>query len=142
MWMNRALILALAAGIGWLNLYIVRDLFLVETTAQMHSMHGFWTALARMPADGWMTPSWWPYWDGGMPREYAYAPLVPASISAISTILGVSELRSLQIWLGVVLTTGPMLLFLGLYLLTRTALWSFIAAASYSRWPTCRRRMA
>ena len=132
MWTKRALVLALAAGIGWLNLYIVRDLFVVESTAQMHSMHGFWTALARLGAEGWMTPSWWPYWDGGMPREYAYAPLIPAAASAIAALFGVSELRAIQMVFGIVLVAGPTLLFVGLCALTGTVRWSFIAAAAYT----------
>lgn len=122
---------ASAAAVAWLNLYIVRDLFLVESTAQMHSMHGFWAALARMGELGW-TPTWWPYWDGGMPLEYAYAPLIPAAAAGLAALFGVTEFRAVQMVFGVILVAGPTLLYLALWRLTGAMTWSFIAAVSYS----------
>lgn len=126
-----ALPLALAAAVAWVNLYIVRDLFFVESTAQMHSMHGFWAALAGMGEFGW-TPTWWPYWDGGMPLDYTYAPLVPTSAAGLAALFGVTELRAVQMVFGVILVAGPTLLYLALWRLTSAVAWSFIAAIAYS----------
>ncbi len=126
-----AIALALAAGVAGLNYYFCRDLFQVETTAQMHSMHGFWTALARLGEFSALTPQWWPYWDGGMPAEYTYAPLVPSATAAVAALFSVPELRALQIVLGTILLAGPTLLFLALWRLTGVLGWSFAAAVSY-----------
>ncbi|MBI1355132.1 MAG: hypothetical protein GC160_12355 [Acidobacteria bacterium] len=123
----------LAAGVvAWLNLYIVRELFSIETTARMHSMHGFWTALARLGGQSWLEPTWWPYWDGGMPFEYAYAPLLPGTAALLSRLPGVDELRAVQIVFGLILVLGPTLLYLGVWRLTGSATWSFVAAVFYS----------
>lgn len=125
------LALCLATVIAGLNVYLCRDLFLVETTAQMHSMHGFWTALARLGEFSWFTPHWWPYWDGGMPAEYTYAPLVPSATAVASALFSIPELRALQIVLGIILVAGPTVLFLATWRLTGTIGWSFAATASY-----------
>src|SRR5258708_18100217 len=61
-----------------------------------NSMHGFWIALAQGAKGSWLHPSWWPYWDGGMPFEFTYAPLAPASIAAISAMLHVSPFAAFQ----------------------------------------------
>jgi hypothetical protein len=61
-----------AAALLWINAYICRDLFRASTT-YMNSMHGFWTAIAKLGGDGWFHPAWWPYWDCGIPFEYLRA---------------------------------------------------------------------
>lgn len=127
-----AVAFAAALAVAGLNYYLCRDLFWVESTAQMHSMHGFWTALARLGEFHWMTPQWWPYWDGGMPAEYTYAPLIPSATAAVSAVFAVPELRALQIVLGAILVAGPALLFLALWRLTAALGWSFVAAVSYA----------
>lgn len=129
---HRAAASVLCVVVAALNLYIVRDLFVVETTAQMHSMHGFWTALARLGGESWFAPAWWPFWDGGMPFEYAYAPLIPGAAALTSVVLGVSELRAVQMVLGAILVVGPPLLLVGTWRLTGAVWWSFVAAVSYS----------
>ena len=69
---------AYMAILVWMNAYICRDWFTTQT-AYMNSMHGFWTALARMAEGGWWHARWWPYWDAGIPFEFTYSPLVPAA---------------------------------------------------------------
>ena len=63
----------------WINVYICREFFLTEDTGHRNAMHGFWMAMARLTSYQWWRPGWWPYWDAGMPFEYTYAPLVPAT---------------------------------------------------------------
>src|SRR5580700_6314197 len=65
----------------WINVYICRELF-HQQIAPMASMHGFWVALAEHANQSWLHPTWWPYWDSGMPFESTYAPLVPALTAA------------------------------------------------------------
>ena len=129
---RRALPYVYFLGLAWLNLYIVRDLFAVETTARMNSMHGFWAALARLGDGSWWTPSWWRYWDGGMPFEYAYAPMVPAAAAFLARAFDISEIRAVQCVFGLILIAGPPLLFLGVWRLTNAPGWSFAAVVFYS----------
>ena len=121
-----------AVAVAWLNVYLIRELFLVESTARMHSMHGFWAALARLGGESWLRPTWWPYWDGGMPFEYAYAPLIPGAAALLSSLFGVEEPRALQIIFGTILAAGPTTLYLCVWRLTGTAAWSFVAAILYT----------
>lgn len=122
----------LALAVIWINVYVTRELFTVESTARMNSMHGFWAAMARWADSAWWTPTWWPYWDAGMPFEYTYAPIVPGLMALIAHLSGVSEIRSLHIVMGLVYCLGPAALYFGLWRLTGSAAWSFVAAVSYS----------
>lgn len=122
----------LLIAVVWLNLYIGREFFTVETSARMNSMQGFWVAMARWAGSAWWTPTWWPYWDAGMPFEYTYAPGIPALTALIAKLQGVSELRALHMLSGLVFTLGPAALYLSLWRLTRSAAWSFAAAVAYS----------
>ena len=129
---SRALPYLYLAAVAWINFYIVRDLFTIETTARMNSMHGFWTALARLGQDSWWTPTWWPFWDGGMPFEYAYAPLIPGAAALLAKIFGTSELHALQCVFALILGLGPALLYWAVWRLTGAPGWSFAAAVAYS----------
>ena len=70
-----------------LNFYVCRDLFRTPT-AYMNSMHGFWIALAKRAGNSWWYPNWWPYWDSGIPFEFAYTPLVPGLTAALAALRG------------------------------------------------------
>ena len=117
--------------ITWLNAYICRQVFFIEFTGKMNSMHGFWIAMANLAAEHWYKPSWWPYWYIGMPFEYTYAPLVPALTAAIARLSGISAAHAFQIVSGGVYCFGPLALFMMAWQLTRRAGWSFIAAVVY-----------
>src|SRR5689334_3684049 len=77
-------------GLLWIQVYICRRVFFLEYTGQMHSMHGFWMAMARLAGDAWYKPTWWPYWFAGMPFEFTYMPGVPGLAAAISRLAGIS----------------------------------------------------
>jgi len=122
----------LLAILVWINLYIAREFFLVEYTGYMNSMHGFWIAIARLAGDSWWRPTWWPFWDGGMPFEYTYAPLVPG-LSALWSSLGrISEAAAFQRISGVVYCTGPVVVYAFGFTLLRSAGYAFAAGAAYS----------
>src|SRR5689334_2955194 len=118
----------LAAGYAlvllWLNTYICRDLFRNET-ASMASMHGFWIALAKRADGAWFHATWWPYWDCGIPFEFAYQPLVPSWMAAWSSVRGVSEALSFNVVTGTVYCLVPATLFVMAWLLTRLPGYSF-----------------
>lgn len=119
-------------AIIWLNAYICRQVFAIEFTGKMNSMHGFWIAIANGAAEHWYKPTWWPYWYNGLPFEYTYAPLVPGLTAAIARLSGVSTAHAFQIVSGGVYCLGPVALFLMAWQLTRRAGWSFIAVLVYS----------
>src|SRR3954454_3034104 len=112
----------LLAGIIWLNAYVARDIFTAEATAKTNSMHGFWAAMARWAGPAWWTPTWWPYWDAGMPFEYTYAPLFPGMAAAVAHLGNIPEIRGVQVMCGAVYCLGPALLGFALWRLTGSAL--------------------
>jgi hypothetical protein len=95
-------------------------------------MQGSWIALAKWASGGWFHATWWPYWDGGNPFEFTYAPLVPALTAAWSAVTGAPLGLALRCVMGLMYCLGPLLLFLVAWRLTRTVLYSFIAALVYS----------
>jgi hypothetical protein len=115
----------------WINAYICRELFW-QPTAYMNSMHGFWIALAKRAGDSWFQPTWWPYWDCGIPFEFTYAPLVPALTAAWAALGRVSPTIAFQSLTAVVYCLLPLTLFLMAWRLTRAPVASFLAALFYS----------
>ena len=116
----------------WINVYICRELFRVEDTGHRNSMHGFWMAIARLASHHWWSPGWWPYWDAGMPFEYTYSPLVPASTALWSKLAGVSTGRAFHAVIGCIYVLTPVSLFAMGVVVSRRTGWSFIAAVVYS----------
>lgn len=114
----------------WINLYIARDFFTAHT-AHMNSMQGFWAAIAER-GSGWFRPSWWPYWDCGIPFEAAYAPLVPAMTAAWSVLARIPATQAFGCVSGFFYCLGPLALFLVSWRLTRMPGASFLAALVYS----------
>ena len=100
--------------------------------AHMNSMHGFWVSVAQRIGGSWFHPTWWPYWDEGIPFEFAYAPLVPALIAIWSAARGVSGLLAFQAVTAMVYCLVPLTLFLCAWRLTRAPGYSFAAALLYS----------
>jgi hypothetical protein len=122
---------AYAAFLLWINLYIARDFFSGHT-AYMNSMHGFWIALAQRGGGAWFHPSWWPYWDCGIPFEAAYAPLVPWLTGAWAALFRTPFDTAFSSVTGVVYCFAPISLFVMAWVLTRSAGTSFLAAFFYS----------
>lgn len=115
----------------WINVYICRDLFFVQT-GHMNSMHGFWMAIARWADGSWFRSDWWPYWDGGIPFEFTYAPLVPALTAIGSAIFHTSRGLAFQSVTALAYCLAPLTLLLMAWLMTRSAGYSFVAALFYS----------
>ncbi len=122
---------AYSAILLWLNAYVCRELF-VNQTAWMNSMHGFWIALAERAGNSWLHPSWWPYWDCGIPFEATYLPLIPAATALWAKLGAVPQALAFNGITGVVYCLGPLSLFLMVWLLTRLPGYSFAMALLYS----------
>lgn len=130
---HRELLFAIASVLAllWINAYICRELFSTPT-AYMNSMHGFWIALAKRAGSSWFQPTWWPYWDCGIPFEWTYAPLVPALTAAGAVVRGTSLALAFQSISGLAYCLGPVCLFLMAWVLTRSPGFSFLAGLFYS----------
>ncbi len=130
---NRSLLVALyLPAIVWVNAYVCRQVFFLEYTGQMHSMHGVWIGMARLAREHWWTPGWWPYWFGGMPFELTYAPLLPGLTALLSRAAGLSPAHAFNVIAGLIYCLAPVLLFVLAARLTGRPGWSFIAAIVYS----------
>ncbi|MBZ5603715.1 MAG: hypothetical protein LAO79_15550 [Acidobacteriia bacterium] len=122
---------ALAIIVG-INAYICHEMFVVPENGRMNSMHGFWMAMARRADIHWFKPSWWPFWDCGMPFEYTYSPLIPAMTAALAKISGSSIALAYNRVSGFTYCLAPATLFLFLWATTRRLGTSFTAAIAYS----------
>src|SRR5262249_11774387 len=115
----------------WVNAYVCRELFVVPT-ARTNSMHGFWMALARLGGTSWLHPTWWPYWDCGMPFEFTYQPLIPILTAGVTRLRGVFYQLGFQTVSALVYILLPATLFLMAWRLTRAPGYAFFAGLAYS----------
>jgi len=122
---------AYALTLLWMNVYICKELFFNQT-AKMNSMHGFWIAIARLADGSWFHATWWPYWDGGIPFEFTYAPLFPGLTAAWAALRGVPHALAFNAVTGFFYCAIPVNLFLMAWLLTRSPGYSFLAGLFYS----------
>ena len=123
------LYLLLVAGI---NIFIVQEAFFTESTGHLHSMHGYWMAIADRAGLDRLTPQWWPYWGGGGPLEYTYAPLVPVLMAALSKAFGYSSALAFNQITGLVYCLLPAALFVFVWRLFRAPGWGLVVALAYS----------
>ncbi len=123
------LYLLLVAGI---NIFIVGEAFVTESTGHLHSMHGYWMAIADRAGLDRLTPQWWPYWGGGGPLEYTYAPLVPVLMAALSNAFGYSSALAFNQITGLVYCLLPVALFVFVWRLLRAPGWGLAVALAYS----------
>lgn len=121
-----------AAVIFGLNLYLIRQVCLLEFTGKTNSMHGFWIAIAKLADSHWWQPSWWPYWYGGMPFEYTYAPLVPALTAFIANIAGIPHGQAFHVVAALAFCTGPVAVYGLAWQWCGSLKTSFAAAILYS----------
>lgn len=120
-----------ASILFWINCYVARDMFF-GMPHHMGSMHGFWTAMAQRAGGSWFHATWWPFWELGIPFEYAYPPLVPGLAAAIAAVRGVSAGVGYQSVTGLCYILGPLTMFFAAWRLTRAPGASFTAALVYS----------
>jgi hypothetical protein len=115
----------------WINLYISRGLFTTHV-APMYSMQGLWAGLARLADGSWWRPTWWPYWDCGMPFEFTYAPMVPALTALGSSLFHAPRNLVFQGITAITYSLAPVAVFVLAWVFTRAAGYSFLAGVFYS----------
>ena len=98
-----------AALVAWLNVYLIRQAFFTQFSGYANAMHGFWVALSQVPFVDWLRPTWFTLWDGGMPLEFTYAPLVPWLIRLLSWC-GLTPFHAWHVLAGAVFVLVPVAL--------------------------------
>src|ERR1700688_3742974 len=78
--------LALPAAILFaLNAWICHRLFTIEFTT-FQSNEAAFIAISRLFKDHWSDLRWFPWFDGGMPVENAYQPVLPVLVALLSSV--------------------------------------------------------
>jgi hypothetical protein len=83
-----------------INIYICREAFVTDSIGHWNSIHGQWISLARIAGLDWLKPTWWPYWGGGAPLEFTYAPLIPAAMAVMVRLFHCSPEAALNVLTG------------------------------------------
>jgi hypothetical protein len=121
-----------AAAVLWVNLYIIRDVFHLQTSIRMNSMQGFWVAMARLGNSNWLHPGWWRYCDAGAPFWFIYALFTPGLTALCSKLLAIPVSQAFNGITAAYYVLGPLTLFVFVAWLTRSALTGAAAALCYT----------
>ena len=110
--MTRKTFAALPAALALfaLNLWIAHRLFAVEFTG-LQSNEAAFIAISRFFRDHWNDLRWFPWFNGGMPVENAYQPVLPALTAALTAVSGWSVGHAYHVVLALVYCLGPVTLF-------------------------------
>ncbi len=95
-----------------LNIWIARELLVVEYVDHMSSIEGTHIALGRWVLENWRDLTWFPLWYGGIPYQNSYPPLHPFLTAAVAALTGFSPPRAYHALTGVLYALGPVTLFL------------------------------
>ncbi len=114
------------------NLLISARLFRVEYSAYNSSNEGTFIAISRVMAEHPLDWNWWQLWDGGLPIENTYSPLVPAMSASVARLTGVSPARAFHLVGAAFFAAGPLTLFWMAWVFSRKLATSFVASLAYS----------
>jgi hypothetical protein len=115
----------------WINVYIGREFF-NSVSAPMNSMHGYWSGIAQRAGGAWFQATWWPYVDGGIPFEFAYAPGIPFFTAMTAAVLQKAPLAAFNMVAGVIYCLAPLTVFAMAWLLMRAPGYAFLTGLLYS----------
>ena len=93
------------------NLAIAGKLFGIEYSAYQQSIEGTFIALARLMIKYPGQWQWWPFWNGGLPFENTYLPLMQWLVAGFSVLSGLSPARSFHVVTASVYTLSALALF-------------------------------
>lgn len=102
---------AAAVGLFLLNAYICRELFGMEFMRNLDSNEGVFVALSRFFRENFSDQRWFPLFNGGVPIENAYQPLLPVLAAFTGWISGWSVERAFHFTLALGYCLGPVALF-------------------------------
>jgi len=128
---DRRRVLACALALFAINVYIVRELFVVEYLRFMGSIEGAYISLARQLSEHWDL-TWWPLWYAGIPYQNTYPPLLHW-ITALGARFGhVSPAHSYHFVTAFFYCAGPVTLFWMAYRLSGLLWPSLAGGLAYS----------
>jgi len=114
------------------NALVAHRLFTLEYSVHLESNEGTFMAISRMMAAHPRDLLWWPFWDGGIPFQHTYFPLLHAIVAAFSWITGHSPALSFHAVSGAFYCLGAVTLFLLCAGISEQPGYSFCAALLYS----------
>lgn len=94
-----------------LNAWICRELFSAEFLHNLSSNEGAFVAISRFYRENFTDLRWFPWFDGGMPVENAYQPLLPFLAAVTGWMTGWSVERAFHFVLALGYALGPVTLF-------------------------------
>jgi len=101
----------IAVAIFALNAWICHELFTADFVNNLLSNEGIFAALGRFFREHPFDHRWFPWFNTGMPTEYAYQPMLPALAAVTGGITGWSASRALHFVLAFAYCCGPVTLF-------------------------------
>ncbi len=102
--------LSVAVALFALNAWIAHRLFATGFTA-LQSNESAFIAISRFFRDHWNDLRWFPWFDGGMPIENAYQPVLPGVTAILAGISGWPIGRAYHVVLALAYCFGPVTLF-------------------------------
>jgi hypothetical protein len=121
----------LSLALFLLNVWICARLFRVEFT-HLESNAAALISIGRFFQQHWRDLRWFPWFDGGMPIENAYQPVLPAVTAILSSITGLSLGRAFHAILAFSYCLGPVTLFWFVADWSGSLKTGFFAGLSYS----------
>jgi hypothetical protein len=102
---------ALSCIIFALNAWICHELFTADFVNNLLSNEGAFAALGRFFREHPFDNRWFPWFNAGMPMEYAYQPLLPVLAAMTGGVTGWTASRALHFVLAFAYCCGPVTLF-------------------------------
>ncbi|HWE52635.1 MAG TPA: hypothetical protein VG273_22780 [Bryobacteraceae bacterium] len=93
-----------------LNVWIAHRLFTLEFTP-LQSNEAAFIAISRFFHDHWNDLRWFPWFDGGMPIENAYQPVLPAMTATLAGLTHLPMGRAYHVLLALAYCLGPVTLY-------------------------------
>jgi len=103
--------IAISLLIFALNAWICRELFTADFVNNLLSNEGVFAAIGRFFREHPFDHRWFPWFNVGMPTEYAYQPLLPALAAVTGAITGWPAARALHAVFAFAYCCGPVTLF-------------------------------
>jgi hypothetical protein len=115
-----------------LNVYICHELFGIEFLNNLSTNDGAFISIARFYEQHGLGNGWFPWFNGGMPIENAYQPLLPAMAAIVGNLSGWPIARAFHFVLAAFYCLSPVTLFWFAWEWSESLVISLIAGLAYS----------
>ncbi len=124
--------LACALFLFALNAWICHEFFTADFVNNLLSNEGAFASIGRFFREHPFDYNWFPWFNAGMPIEYAYQPLLPALSGLTAALAGWPDSRALHFILALAYCCGPVTLFWLAWDWSESLLLSFSAGLAFS----------